>query len=165
MFYVLALQNMAMSSSRGTCVSFHAQINSSNWKLNTAAAAAPGGGGAITYNSALTNIGNGLDLNSGIFTAPFSGTYYFAWSGESTGGAFVYLKSSAVNGNLCGTYTASSTPSGLKCHAIVSLNKGDTVWAALYNTGYSGIDGNIYEGQWSDGNYYHFTNFMGMLLC
>lgn len=101
-------------------------MKSSLWIFNATA------GNAIPYNNVVTNIGNGLDLKTGIFTAPVNGTFYFTWTGQAFRGAFVYLKSSTVNTHLCGTYSPNTSPSSLKCHAIVSLKKGDTVWTMLY---------------------------------
>ena len=133
-------------------------MKSSLWIFNATA------GNAIPYNNVVTNIGNGLNLKTGIFTAPVNGTFYFAWTGQAFRGAFVYLKSSTVNTHLCGTYSPNTSPSSLKCHAIVSLKKGDTVWASVYQTPYIGIDNSIFEEQFTNGTYYYYTNFIAMLL-
>ena len=36
-----------------------------------------GGEENLTFNGSLCNVGGGLDVDSGIFTAPVSGTYFF----------------------------------------------------------------------------------------
>ena len=133
-------------SSPAVRVAFHGQRSSSAGDLSTP--------GKIPYHKALTNNGNGLNLSSGVFTAPLDGLYYFAWTGESSTETLVYLDSSSLpNDHLCSTYTSSAHQS-LKCHAIVNLKKGDQVWAALANYKLSGIfDQNL-----------RYTNFIGKLL-
>ncbi|XP_052079204.1 uncharacterized protein LOC127717560 [Mytilus californianus] len=36
----------------------------------------------VVYNTVITNLGNGYDSSTGIFTAPSNGVYIFSWSAE-----------------------------------------------------------------------------------
>ena len=38
-------------------------------------------GTIITYNKLVTNVGDGMDINSGRFTAPLTGIYHFSFNG------------------------------------------------------------------------------------
>jgi hypothetical protein len=144
----IALQTSQQSPA--SRVSFHGQRSSSA----SGAATDLSTPGKISYDKALINNGNGLNLSTGVFTAPVDGLYYFAWIGESSSETLVYLDSSTLpNDHLCSTYTSSAYQS-LKCHAIVNLKRGDRVWAALSNYKMSGI----FDRNW------RFTNFIGKLL-
>ncbi len=127
----------------GARVSFNAQ----RWQVNDDFTTI----GKITYDRALTNNGNGLDLKSGIFTAPIDGTYFFAFTAEPRGRALVSIEYNAAP---ISHLSSSHTGVGfipLKCNTIVTLKKGDQVWVSL-------LEGAIYESD------YQYTNFIGTLL-
>merc|ERR1712111_134561 len=44
--------------------------------------------GPITYEKLVINLGEGFDAGSGIFTAPYSGTYRFSFSAQSAVGNY-----------------------------------------------------------------------------
>ena len=39
--------------------------------------------GDVTFDTSIINVGNGMDIQSGYFTAPTSGYYYFSFSGTA----------------------------------------------------------------------------------
>ena len=49
-------------------------------------------GSIITYNKLVTNVGNGMDINSGWFTAPLTGIYHFSFNGlTDNSNAYIYI--------------------------------------------------------------------------
>ena len=104
----------------------------------------------ITYSQTITNSGGSMDLQSGIFTAPIAGIYYFAWTGlgraDNTQVLLMLNGKKILSGSL-----ADSLNVPMKNHAIISLFKGDQVSAVL-------TSGMIYDDS------FHYTNFIGILL-
>ena len=41
------------------------------------------GAGSITYNATIIDLGNFVNITTGIFTVPISGWYYLSWSGPN----------------------------------------------------------------------------------
>ena len=39
--------------------------------------------GDVTFDTSIINVGNGMDIQSGYFTAPTRGYYYFSFSGTA----------------------------------------------------------------------------------
>lgn len=90
-------------------------------------------GSIIPFQNEILNIGNAMNLSTGIFTAPVNGTYYFAFSAlkmdVATPSVFVVLQknrvpvastySKNVNGNL--------ELNALGTQIFLSLSAGDTV--------------------------------------
>ncbi|XP_046454475.1 uncharacterized protein LOC124202220 [Daphnia pulex] len=135
---------------------FYAQRNSSFNQTNL----------PIPFDIAKVNIGGALDLQTGIFTAARSGTYFFSVSGlanipaSSSGMNFwigLYL-----NGNRIGTsYSVEiSTASQLKPYSLQStlnLEAGDQVWVQIWKTGDP-------TGVYLYDDINHYTHFNGWLL-
>ena len=49
-------------------------------------------GTIITYNQLVTNVGNGMNINTGRFKAPLPGIYYFSFSGRTdTSSHYIYI--------------------------------------------------------------------------
>ena len=122
-------------------------------------------GGFIQENSVITfdfqrlNVGSSMNINTGVFTASRSGTYFFSFAfmadepnkpiviffrknGEQVGAAQVFTNSNAFSKMIF----QSSMP------AIFKLKAGD--WVDLYKKNV----GNIYD----DAN--HYTHFTGWLM-
>ena len=125
-------------------VYFHVQRNSTYSLANT----------TIPFEIEQLNVGGGMNITSGIFTAPKSGIYFFSFTGLKTVAAnniwvFFYHNSNHITGahapNVSGalTVTLSST---------LSLKSGDRISLLLY------------AGQLHDDNVARYTNFNGLLL-
>ena len=58
----------------------------------------------VTYDGALVNAGNGLNISSGIFTAPYQGIYAFNFHALTRDGAATYVKIMHNERNVGGAY-------------------------------------------------------------
>ena len=80
-----------------------------------------------------TNVGNGYDRHSGLFTAPVSGTYLFTWVMTVQAG-YTAITVLNVNGNgRSAAKACSPSHSAVKTGTntlVISLQKGDKVWLA-----------------------------------
>ena len=108
-------------------IAFHANLNThvENMSTNT----------TIRFGNVQLNKGNGYDPNTGIFTAPEAGVYYFAWSLLSKQGGTVYV--AAVVDNINHAYTCinnqQSTYINTSGHLLYELEKGSKVWLRTWN--------------------------------
>ena len=93
----------------------------------------------VTYDKAIVNVGNCMNITTGIFTAPISGPYWLSWTGPNgeyipkSGASRLYTN--AGNG---GCYE-SWRDEGVQTRVNMGLKKGDKVflWALFRNdTGY-----------------------------
>jgi len=91
----------------------------------------------MPFEKEYLNLGGGMNLASGVFTAPKAGTYAFSFKGLASGTfsttygwANIFIQKnnvdfaqgySAINGATSNTYPTFSV------HATVKLNKGDTI--------------------------------------
>ena len=116
----------------------------------------------IPFQKEYLNLGGGMNLASGVFTAPKAGIYAFTFQGIGSAygsgfaglgivrlernGAFVASGIARINGATAGAWST------LSVHATLKLNKGDTI--KIYQDGV----GTIYSGGGSD------THFTGSLL-
>ena len=106
----------------------------------------------MTFQVTRLNVGNAMDIGTGIFRATKAGTYYFAFSAQKTGTSTLTWVVLQLNGNAIGSadfttglyYTSS-------IHATLKLKVNDEVTLVL-------ASGTIY-----DSNPYH-TDFTGILL-
>ncbi len=120
----------------------------------------------VPFDLALVNEGNAMDLTSGKFTAPRTGTYFFSFTGvavlESSSFAafwsYLYL-----NGNLIGSSNVyeSTAPvhqySPLTSQSTLNLKKGDQLWVTIDYSD-SDSDSYLFDDIW------HRTHFTGFML-
>uniref|UniRef100_A0A3P8X2X6 Solute carrier family 12 member 10, tandem duplicate 1 n=1 Tax=Cynoglossus semilaevis TaxID=244447 RepID=A0A3P8X2X6_CYNSE len=92
---------------------------------------------SVEYKRIFSNVGNAYDHNTGVFTAPTNGLYYFTFStyGYSTHAAGAVLVKNAVR--QISTYDSPSTDgsdSGSNA-AVLQLSTGDKVHVELWDNG------------------------------
>ena len=112
----------------------------------------------IPYTTAVTNIGTGMNLTSGIFTAPTAGVFSFTFNGLSSGKTPVHI-AMYVNGKSVSDGWANTEGTQIVLSAIVNLQKGDKVtnqilYGALHAT-----------GQWFSNSIYNLLSFSGAQLA
>ncbi|XP_046638795.1 complement C1q tumor necrosis factor-related protein 2-like [Daphnia pulicaria] len=133
-------------------VYFYVQRNSSFFTENT----------PIPFDLARVNEGNGMDLTSGIFTAPRPGIYFFSFAAvahlEYSSGCW-FTSTLILNGNLIGQSHVQSNSnvnqmSPLTLQSTLNLQKGDRVWVHM---DYCGSSSYLYD---VGAHLTHFTGFM-----
>lgn len=113
----------------------------------------------IPFESEVLNLGNGMDSNTGVFTAPLAGTYYFQFSGITNNNLEILLQVNGQNIALSAidlSFTnGASFYTGVTLTASVQLKANDQV--NLYNNG----DGELYQpGAGVDVPNTHFTGWL-----
>ena len=110
-------------------------------------------GTTIPFQIEQLNVGGGMNITSGIFTAPKSGIYFFSFNGVKEFAVEALAVDLYHNSNpitrAFGTGTAGFFTATLS--STLNLKSGDIISLRLFS------------GQLSD-NGSHFTNFNGMLL-
>ena len=87
-------------------------------------------GGRITYDSSAVNFESALNLTSGVFTAPSSGTYYFSFSaltGSSRGKTTVTVYKKGVKAFEINERNVDGTMHSFSYSWVEPLNAGDTI--------------------------------------
>ena len=117
--------------------------------------------GTMPFEKEYLNLGGGMNLASGVFTAPKDGIYAFSFKGSGTGYGSGYAGNGSVilqqNGaNVAGGYSKINgailnTWATVSVHGTLKLNKGDTITI-------NHVDGVIYSSSNSH------TQFTGSLL-
>jgi hypothetical protein len=118
----------------------------------------------ITFELAVVNEENAMNLTSGKFTAPRPGIYFFSFTGLADFpvsssrvelGVSLYLNGGRIGvGEVEDSNTVAYQSSPLTLQSMLNLKKGDQIWVAIssQSTGTSlGDNGNHYN---------HFTGFM-----
>ncbi|EFX78659.1 C1q and tumor necrosis factor-related protein-like protein 3 isoform b, partial [Daphnia pulex] len=97
---------------------------------------------AASFDSIKLNVGNAFDPYSGVFVAPTSGEYYFAFSGISGNSTLARVVLEVKN----------ATFNTFPCHATLELLKDDQVRLSLT------------QGAIHDNDRHFYTNFAGFLI-
>ncbi|XP_066538155.1 cerebellin-1-like [Hoplias malabaricus] len=107
----------------------------------------------LIYKSVHTNIGNGYNSDTGVFTAPLKGVYYFRFFAHSHGGTKMAVSLYKNNTMQCSVYDHMPVTNGNAGNGVVlSLDQGDRIVTKLW------------EDSWVHDNPEHFTTFGGFLL-
>jgi len=107
----------------------------------------------IPFEKDVINVGGAMKSETGIFTAPKTGTYYFSFVGIKNSDPIPLVVKLRKNHEIVGV-TMGTTRQGSYTKTLMSilkLNEGDTV--DLYKT-----TGDLYDD--SDGLYTHFTGWI-----
>ncbi|XP_071124032.1 cerebellin-1-like [Mytilus edulis] len=94
----------------------------------------------VVYNTVITNLGNGYDKSTGIFTAPSNGVYIFSWTVLTPHGKFFFTYL-ALNGNLiarnfAGARKEADSASGSQ-NVVIEVKKDDKIYVTIQE-GYTG---------------------------
>jgi hypothetical protein len=103
-----------------------------------------------------------MDLESGIFTAPRPGIYFFSFAGVARLLSVDFFSSLYLNGDIIGVSQVQENKgpvdqlSPFSLQSTLNLKKGDRVWVAI------GYFDPTYSFLWDNG--FHFTHFTGFML-
>ncbi|KAK4011418.1 hypothetical protein OUZ56_020535 [Daphnia magna] len=109
----------------------------------------------IPFDRDLVNIGGAMDSHSGVFTAPFKGTYFFSFAGlavfKGKGNVFAFLSSSGVElkrTQFTVNYSDLINLSPITIQSTLRLQAGDKVWINFFfrNAVLIGGEGTIFSG-------------------
>ncbi|XP_006823159.1 complement C1q-like protein 4 [Saccoglossus kowalevskii] len=118
----------------------------------------------VVFDHVITNLGNGYDENTGIFTCPVSGTYFFTFNGLKNYGKNLHLKLMKNRVEIVSAHSGqglgSLGPSELQHtgnDVIIHCDEGDGVWIWL-----SYSDSNPY--QLFSHPTHKYTSFSGYII-
>ncbi|VDI16149.1 Hypothetical predicted protein [Mytilus galloprovincialis] len=99
----------------------------------------PGRNGVIKFDKIVTNIQNGYNPTTGIFTAPVAGVYLFSYTVVSAAGKYLHVYLSHNNTKQQTTWMKGSQYETGTADIILILKKGDQVAVKVHgsNTVYS----------------------------
>ncbi|XP_073729253.1 complement C1q-like protein 3 [Misgurnus anguillicaudatus] len=107
----------------------------------------------LVYKKVFTNIGNAYDSNTGIFTAPVKGVYYFRFYAHSHAGTKMAVILYKNDVHQCSVFSVKPVTNGNASNGVVlTLEPGDQVYTKLLDKTW------VYDDQMS------YTSFSGFLI-
>ncbi|XP_073704988.1 cerebellin 13 [Garra rufa] len=107
----------------------------------------------LVYQKIFTNTGNAYDSNTGIFTAPVNGVYFFRFYAHAQTSDQMAVSLHKNNQLQCSVYSMKPQNNANGSNGVVlSLQKGDEVYTQMWENSWVYDDGNSY------------TSFSGFLL-
>jgi len=115
-----------------------------------------GDGNPIPFELTRLNVGNGMNISSGIFTVPRDGIYFFSFNGLKSANAIPIYLNLMVNGYIAGSSFTGATEDyfTVSLSSTLHLTNGDRVYLKLDDVGI--LDESASAGP--------FTHFSGILL-
>ena len=118
----------------------------------------------IPYESTEVNIGNAIDINTGVFKAPVNGRYFFSFSGlvefTAAGKFWISLMKNGVQDGSSAVHQPAAGTSYLPVtlQTTFDLKKGDTIAMKIANAFSQPLQNSkLYD---SDDKYTHFTGYL-----
>ncbi|XP_056598599.1 complement component 1, q subcomponent-like 4 like [Triplophysa dalaica] len=107
----------------------------------------------LAYKKVFSNIGNAYDPETGIFTAPLRGVYYFRFYAHSQAGIKMAVSLYKNNQLQCSVFSWQSTINGNASNGVVlTLEPGDVVYTKLWG------NSRVFDDEAS------YTSFSGFLI-
>ncbi|XP_056334933.1 complement component 1, q subcomponent-like 4 like [Danio aesculapii] len=107
----------------------------------------------LVYKKVFSNIGNAYDSNTGIFTAPVKGVYYFRFYGHCHGGTTMAISLQKNGVTQCSVFAWKPTSNGNGSNGVVlTLEPGDKMYTKLW------------RNTWTYDDPASYTSFSGFLI-
>nr|XP_055057512.1 complement component 1, q subcomponent-like 4 like isoform X3 [Misgurnus anguillicaudatus] len=107
----------------------------------------------LVYKKVFTNIGNAYDSNTGIFTAPVKGVYYFRFYAHSHAGTKMAVTLYKNDAPQCSVFSWKPVTNGNASNGVVlTLEPGDQVYTKLL------------DKTWVFDDHMSYTSFSGFLI-
>ncbi|XP_065133286.1 cerebellin-1-like [Paramisgurnus dabryanus] len=107
----------------------------------------------LVYKKVFTNIGNAYDSNTGIFTTPVKGVYYFRFYAHSHGGTKMAVTLYKNDAPQCSVFSWKPVTNGNASNGVIlTLEPGDQVYTKLL------------DKTWVFDDHMSYTSFSGFLI-
>lgn len=107
----------------------------------------------LVYKKVFSNVGNAYDSNTGIFTAPVKGVYYFRFYGHCHGGTTMAISLQKNGVTQCSVHAWKPTSNGNGSNGVVlTLEPGDQMYTKLW------------RNTWVYDDIASYTSFSGFLI-